>query len=124
MDTIHKYWIKFLDSHKLRGIEIEINEEQDLSEFGISLKIFNEMEITEEMNNYYPGIIVKNDKYIPVASCNYGSGDPYFINLNDGQNGKLYRIYHDEFLDDEYDKDSAIDVVLENYELLLKFKQE
>jgi len=124
MDTIPKYWIKFLDSHKLRGIEIEIDEEQDLSEFGVSLKIFIEQEIIEEMNNYYPGMVVKNDNYIPIASCSYGSGDPYFINSNDGQNGKLYRIYHDEFSDDEYDKDSAIDVVLENYELLLNFKHE
>lgn len=123
MDAIPKYWIIFLDSHELRGIEIEINEEHDLSEMGVSLKVFNEHEIMDEMNNYYPGMVVKNDNYIPIASCSCGSGDPYFINSNDGQKGKLYRIYHDEFSEEKYDKDSAIDLVLENYESLLNFKQ-
>lgn len=122
MDTIPKYWIKFLESHKLQGIELEIEEEQDLSELGVSLKLFNKQEIIEEMNNYYPGLVVKKDNYIPIGSCSFGSGDPYFINSNDGADGKLYRIYHDEFSDDEYDKDSAIDVVLNNYKTLLKFK--
>jgi hypothetical protein len=122
MDNIPKYWINFLDSFKLRGVEIDIDEEKDLSELGISIKIFNEQEIIEEMNGFYPGLAVKNDNYIPIGSCCEGSGDPYFINSNDGQNGKLYRIYHDEFSDQEYDKDSAIDVVLSSYKELLKFK--
>ena len=52
-----------------------------------------------------------------------GSGDPYFINLNDGSNGCLYRIYHDaEMIDDNsYNLDDAVNTVLKNYTDLLKY---
>lgn len=122
MDKIPKYWIEFLDANKLRGVEIDFDETQDLSEYGASLKMLNEQQIIDEMNNCYPGKVVKEDQYIPIASCSYGSGDPYFINSKDGKSGKLYRIYHDVCSEDTYDKDSAIDVVLENYKLLLQFR--
>lgn len=35
-----------------------------------------------------------------------------FINVNDGENGKLYRVYHD---------DNSVDVVVNNYKDILNF---
>ena len=91
MSEIPKYWIDFLKTNNISGIEIEIPENMDLSELGATFEIMNEEESVDEMNNYYPGLIVKKDNYIPIGSCSIGSGDPYFINTNDGPTGKLYR---------------------------------
>ncbi|WP_323756071.1 hypothetical protein [Roseivirga sp.] len=122
MNTHPKHWLDFLKTNGLNGLEIEIPESKDLSELGASFKIMNEKESIDEMLNFYPSIIVKHQNYIPIGNCCVGSGDPYFINSDDGPNGKLYRVYHDEVIDETYDKDSAISVVLIKYEDILKFK--
>ncbi|MCP4976227.1 MAG: hypothetical protein GY931_08715 [Maribacter sp.] len=120
---IPDYWIKFMDENNLRDVMCEIPEEADLSELdGGSIEIFKEEEIIDEATNYYPGIGVVKDGYIPVASCSHGTGDPYFINIKDGKAGKLYRVYHDAVFDGKYNKEEAINVVLNNYEDLLKYK--
>jgi len=120
---IPEYWIKFLDDNYLRGVECEIPEDEDLSQLdGGCLEVFSEKSILDEANDYYPGLVVKNDGYIPVAGCSHGSGDPYFINIKDGPYGPLYRIYHDEVHDENYDRNRAIEVVLTSYKSLLQFK--
>ena len=50
-----------------------------------------------------------------------GSGDPYFINIDDGANGPLYRIYHDAVGEDGYDRNDAVAVVLESQSDILKY---
>ena len=122
---IPEYWKDFLNKNNFQKSEIEIPASADLSELNdeeFGLYILDEKMIMEEATDYYPGIAVKPHGYIPVAGCQHGSGDPYFINTNDGIGGKLYRIYHDEVIDKNYDKEKAIDVVLNNYEDLLKYK--
>lgn len=121
---VPEYWKNFIVSNLLVGKCCEIPEKSDLSELdGGDLKIFSEANVVEEANEFYPGLIVKKDGFIPVASCLQGSGDPYFINVNDGANGCLYRIYHDaEMIDDDnYNLDDAVNIVLNNYTDLLKF---
>ena len=121
---VPEYWKNFIVSNLLVGKCCEIPEKSDLSELdGGDLKIFSEADIVKEANEFYPGLIVKKDGFIPVASCLQGSGDPYFINVNDGPNGCLYRIYHDaEMIDDDnYNLDDAVNIVLNNYTDLLKF---
>jgi len=121
---IPEYWKEFLTTNSLVGQSCAIPEQCDLSELdGGDLKIFDENEIVNEANEFYPGLAVRKDGYIPVASCLQGSGDPYFINVNDGNNGCLYRIYHDaEMIDDDsYNMDDAVNVVLKNYTDLLKY---
>ena len=120
---IPNYWKLFVDSHRLIDSHIEIPEESDLSELGCSLQIFSESKSVDEANNFYPGVAVKKHGFVPVACCLIGSGDPYFINFNDGEFGSLYRIYHDvEMIDDDnYNLDDAVDVVLKDYRDLLKF---
>lgn len=119
------YWKEFLDSAGIQRIEIHIPASDDLSQIddeGIDIYIFDEAMSGEEADKYYPGIGVKKDGFIPVAGCQLGTGDPYFINTNEGKGGALYRIYHNKVFDENYDSEKAIDKVLNNYEDLLKYK--
>ncbi|MDT0581712.1 hypothetical protein [Brumicola blandensis] len=121
---IPKYWVDFIADNSLIGKYCEIPEEIDLSELdGGDLRIFNRNEILEEANEFYPGLAVIKEGFIPVAICLQGSGDPYFINANDGKSGRLYRIYHDaEMVDDNsYNLDDAVNIVLNDYNDLLKY---
>ena len=43
----------------------------------------------------YPGIEIYKHGYLNVATCLTGSGDNYFININEGENPRILQIYHD-----------------------------
>lgn len=120
-----KYWIDFIESAGISRKEIHIPASADLSEIddeGLDIYILDDEMSADEAQNCYPGIGVRSSGYIPVAGCQLGTGDPYFINTNEGKGGALYRIYHDEVFDENYDTERAIDKVLNSYEDLLKFK--
>ncbi len=87
------------------------------------MDIMSENMSKDEAENAYPGLIVIKDGYVPIGSCLLGSGDPYFINKNDGENGPIYRIYHDSVFDDGYDKNQAIEKVVDNYTKIIKYMQ-
>ncbi|WP_252017856.1 hypothetical protein [Vibrio sp. SCSIO 43136] len=112
MIKVPDYWLSFLRDNELTGKTCEIPDEHDISELGADFQLFSELEIVDETDNCYPGIAVSSMGYIAVASCLTGSGDPYFINTNDGEGGKLYRIYHD---------DNSVDIVAEKYQEILGF---
>ena len=67
---------------------------------------------------------VLSDGYVPIACCAEGSGDPYFIRIQDQQPGPVYRIYHDSVHDENYDRGQAIVRVLDSYEELLMYLEE
>jgi len=50
------------------------------------------------------------------------SGDYYYINVNDGPGGPLYRIYHDAISERGYKREEAVALVLNNYEHLVKHR--
>ncbi len=118
LNLIPEYWLKFVESHNLIGRDFEIEEADDLSELGADIKIMANEQSISEATTCYPGITVVKEGYIPVGMCLTGSGDYYYINKNEGNNGSLYRIYHDSVNENSINKD-AIDKVLENYEKLL-----
>ena len=113
------YWITFLDKNHLRGRFCRINESEDASGIGADFVLFNEHESRDEATNFHPGIIVSAHGYVPVGGCLSGSGDQYFININEGSTGSLYRIYHDAVTPEHYDADEAIALVLKAYAKLL-----
>ena len=115
------YWRTFLEQHHLVGREISVPEDSDVSGIGIEIEILDEQGSQSEQTGYYPGIAVAAAGFIPVGGCGIGSGDPYFINVRDGEGGPLYRIYHDEVVDQHYDAKAAIVVVLKDYRELLDF---
>ena len=112
---------EFVERHALVGREIEIAVAEDLSGVGASIGLFSEVDATGEANDFYPGLVVKEDGYVPIGGCLTGCGDPYFINVRDVQPGPVYRIYHDSVFDRDYDREAAIARVLDSYESLLRF---
>ena len=119
-----QYWKDFLDQSGLAGRDFEVPEEEDQSGLGAEIVLMDEPSAKEEADECYPGIVVVKDGFIPVGSCSLGSGDPYFINENDGVGGALYRIYHDMVGDDGYDRAEAVVVVLKSYTELPKYIEE
>lgn len=111
----------FVERHHLPSAEAELSEDADLSGIGATIGLYNEAQAIDEADNFYPDLVVKADGFVPIGQCMTGSGDPYFINLNDSAPGPLYRIYHDSVHDRNYDRDDAIAKVLESYEDLLHF---
>jgi len=113
------YWTQFAQAHDLIGASACLNETDDLSGVGADLEFLTDSEAAEELTEYWPGIGVAPDGYIPVAACAIGSGDYYYINRNDGPNGPLYRVYHDAVGSDGYNPDTAVVRVLDNYASVL-----
>ena len=66
MIGIPEYWIAFVEEEPLTNANIDIVEDDA---------------ILGEMNKFHPGLVVKNDDYIPIGGCLTGSGDPYFFNI-------------------------------------------
>jgi hypothetical protein len=115
------YWVQFVESNQLTGQTACLSEDEDLSKIGVDMRFLNEEQSTEELNRLWPGIRVGRDGYVPVGGCLIGSGDQYFINVNDGPDGPLYRIYHDAIYEDGYDAEHAVVKVLSNFKLLLGY---
>lgn len=114
------FWIKFILNNGLAGATVEIPEELDQSGLGIELGFLTLEQSIDEATNFWPGIAVAKDGYIPVGSCLCGSGDYYYIRATDEAAGPLYRIYHDAVDEEGYDPNEAIAVVLRSYEDLLR----
>jgi hypothetical protein len=115
------YWAQFIDHHRLIGRCIQIPEAADVSGLGADLQVYTAEQSREEAEQLYPGIAVTPDGFVPVAQCLIGSGDPYFINVRDGEGGALYRIYHDAVSAEYYDPAEAVAVVLRDSRDLLRY---
>jgi hypothetical protein len=115
------YWSEFLEANALVHREVSIPEVQDLSGVGADLEMYDAESSRQEMEEYYPGIVVAADGFVPVAHCSIGSGDPYFINVNDGPGGPLYRVYHDVVANQPYERSQAVDLVLASYQELVRY---
>ncbi|MCV2349494.1 hypothetical protein [Paucibacter sp. Y2R2-4] len=113
------HWLQFVDSNHLAGKSASFSEDVDLSTLGADMGFLNETQSATELTDFWPGIGVAKDGYVPVAWCSEGSGDYYYINTNDGPNGPLYRIYHDAVGPDGYSAEDAVVKVLNHYEELL-----
>lgn len=80
------------------------------------LYLLPEHQAIEEATDFFPGKEVYVKGYIPVATCEEGTGNLYCIKNNEGELGSLYLVLHDE--DGEEQK---IKKIFENYEMLLPF---
>jgi hypothetical protein len=115
------FWFKFVSDNGLVGVTVEVPEERDQSGLGVDLKFLTPEQSIDEAMNFWPGLAVAKDGYVPVGSCLCGSGDYYYIRATDGAAGPLYRIYHDAVNEDSYDPNEAIAPVLRSYEELLGY---
>lgn len=114
------YWHQFVENHQLAGKSACLCENVDLSTLGADMQFLTEAQSIDELTNFWPGLGVSKDGYVPVAWCSIGSGDYYYINTNDGQDGPLYRVYHDAVGPDGYKTEDAVAKVLDHYEELLR----
>jgi hypothetical protein len=114
-----QYWRDFIEANRIVRKSFHLSESDDESGSGADLTILTAEQSLDEATRYWPGIGVARDGYVPVAWCDGGSGDWFYINSNDGINGPLYRIYHDSVSANGYEPSDAIAVVLQNYEKLL-----
>lgn len=114
------YWKNFISENSLVNQEIEFPwpEEDDLN---CIIEIFSESDAITESNEYWPGIGVAKDGFIPVGHCGIGTGDPFFINENDGMNGPLYKIDHERVSSLGYNRNEAVLVMLASYSELTKY---
>ena len=115
------YWLRFVESNELSGHTARVAEDADLSTLGADMKFLTAEQSVDELTNFWPGIGVAKDGFVPVASCLSGSGDYYYINTKDGLNGPLYRVYHDAVHEDGYNVEDAVARVLDHFEDLLPY---
>ncbi|BEU03237.1 hypothetical protein OAG1_20370 [Agarivorans sp. OAG1] len=115
---IPEYWKEFLAKNKIIGCDFEISEVDDLSELGADLRIMSIEQCISGATECYPGIAAAKESYMPVAMCLSGSGDYYYIRSTEGENGALYRIYHDA-VNGEHIEQDGIEKVLKSYASLL-----
>ena len=115
------YWHQFVEKHTLAGKSASLSEEADLSALGADMQFLTEAQSIDELTNFWPGVGVSKDGYMPVASCSIGSGDYYYINTNDGRDGPLYRVYHDAVGPEGYKAEDAVAKVLDQYVELLRY---
>lgn len=111
---IPEYWRKFIADNEMIEREFEISDDEDLSELGADLRIMNIEQCISEATECYPGIAAAKESYVPVAMCLAGSGDYYYIKTTEGENGSLYRIYHDA-VSGEFINSDGIEKVLTSY---------
>lgn len=119
---IPAYWQKFRDQHSLARTLIQVPEDDDQSGLGAEINIFGDDEMIEEATQLYPGIEAAKHGFFPVGGCDIGLGDPYFIRVDEGRDGRLYRIYHDAVSEGDFSEAEAVVIVLERYEDLLSFR--
>jgi hypothetical protein len=114
-----EYWKIFTEAHGLIDVSACLSESDDLSGLGADLRFLSEAQSREELTEFWPGIGIGPHGYVPVASCSGGSGDYYYINRNNGQNGPLYRVYHDAVGPHGHDPGTAVVRVLDDYAAIL-----
>jgi hypothetical protein len=87
--------IEILTSYPLTGVEFELSEEDDESELGAEVEWLAPKAIIEESTKLFPGIAAIKLGYLPIGECLTGSGDPYFLKMDGGDDPPLVRIPHE-----------------------------
>lgn len=89
-----------LTSQPLVGLTLLLDDDADESGLGVEFRWMTAKQMVDEATNAYPGIVAILRGFLPVGICLEGSGDPYFIRLEDCA---FVRIPHDAVIDDDLD---------------------
>jgi hypothetical protein len=112
--------ISILSEYQLAGCSfsnIDDNDEKDISDNESKIEIdfqwMDTSQILSEALDCYPGKIALNLGYIPIGMCVIGSGDYYYLKIDDNtrEDPPLVRIFHDEIDDNMKLTKNAIKVV-------------
>lgn len=112
-ELLPAWLMEALESYSLSGVCFSLDEDDDKSGLGADLKWFTVDQMIEEALSAYPGKVVLNLGYLPVAACLAGSGDPYFLKMkgNNLDDPALVRVPHDLVAEDDSYPESEIEVV-------------
>jgi len=119
-ELVHAFFSSSILLALLASQEIEIPWPGE-DEMTAIIEILDDATAEIEATELWPGIGVRKDGFVPVGGCAIGTGDPFFINVNDGPNGPLYQIDHERVGKDGYDRSEAVEVMLEHYQDLLEY---
>lgn len=107
---------EILLNYPICGLELGWQQFEPEDDFdGINWMSWSNPEwMKSEMIEAYPGIAIYKHGYLNVATCSHGSGDPYFININEDDNPRVLQVFHD--VSDNYELIIAegIDVITES----------
>ena len=94
---IPKWLADLLVSTALSGLELGWQAYEPKGDFdGVNwLTISDAKNLRSESLECYPGLAILDRGFINIASCAVGSGDPYFVLVNDGDDPPVYQVYHD-----------------------------
>lgn len=115
-ELLPSWLLEVLQNYPLSGVNFSLEEGDDESGLGADLKWFSADQIIEEALSVYPGKVVLNLGYLPVAACLVGSGDPYFLKVKDDNSDDpaLVRIPHDLVAQDDSYPEGEIEIVCNN----------
>ena len=86
-------WVKhMLIDFKIANLILDFNSQADEQ---ISIQFNSFKQIEDACLNMYPGCAIFELGYIGIGEDPRGSGDPYFIKIDEGENPPVYQIYHD-----------------------------
>lgn len=83
---------ELLLNYPLTGLVIDINGN---TEDELSIEFAGFENVQDEFYDLYPGCAIGRLGYLCIGEDPTGSGDPYFINIKDGDNPPVYQVYHD-----------------------------
>jgi hypothetical protein len=81
-----------LVNYPLAGLTFLLGVEADDSGLGAEFRWMTADEMIDEATTTYPGISALEHRLLPVGICLEGTGDPYFVRLDDGA---VLRVPHD-----------------------------
>ncbi len=90
-DKFPDWYAELISNFPLCGLDLGWQDED-----GISSMIWSTPEQSRsESLEAYPGLAILERGYINVALCAHGSGNPYFIPTDIGDDPPIYQVYHD-----------------------------
>ena len=94
---IPAWYVELLVGFPLAGLEIGWQSDYPTDGYdGIGWMLWNAPAgIRSESLECYPGLAILENGWINVASDSAGSGDPYFIPTDKGDDPPVFQIYHD-----------------------------
>ena len=97
--TIPDWYVELVSTYPLCGLECQWQAYEPEDDWdGCSDILWSRPEdILSESNELYPGLGIIKLGFFNVACDENGSGDPYFINCNEGDNPPFYQVYHEKY---------------------------
>lgn len=89
------WWLDLLECYPIVRQEFVLPESHRGQGLEQQLYWLSGLSIWDECCSLYPGIAAAKDGYLPIGGCFGGSGNPYYIHVEEGPDPALYQIFHE-----------------------------